>query len=68
MRIHAAYRCKVKVELPEFKKFVNVYSKFIEDGQKGSFLSVVESIVGGREKAKPFGLAGLQYIESKIKI
>ena len=59
---------KVKVELPEFKKFVNVYSKFIEDGQKGSFLSAVESIVGGREKAKPFGLAGLQYIESKIKI
>ena len=58
---------KIKVELPEFKKLVNAYSKFIEDGQKACFLSTAESVVGGRAKAKPFGLAGLQYIESKIK-
>lgn len=67
-RASLKYDKKRARELPEFKKFVNVYSKFIENGQKGSFLSAVESIVGGREKAKPFGLAGLQYIESKIKI
>lgn len=58
---------KIKVELSEFKKLVNAYVKFIEDNQKDRFMLTVESVVGGREKAKPFGLAGLQYIESKIK-
>lgn len=58
---------KIKVELSDFKKLVNTYAKFIEESQKNRFMAAVESVIGGREKAKPFGLAGLQYIESKIK-
>lgn len=57
---------KVKVDLEDFKKAVNNYSKNIPDEMKKNFIAAAEAIVGGREKAKPFGLAGLQYIESKI--
>lgn len=59
---------KVKVDQQEFKKIVNAYSKTIADGNKKYFLQACESVVGGREKAKPFGFAGLQYIESKITL
>lgn len=59
---------KVKVDQQEFKKIVNAYSKTIADGNKKDFLQACESVVGGREKAKPFGFAGLQYIESKITL
>lgn len=59
---------KVKVDQQEFKKIVNAYSKTIADGNKKEFLQACESVVGGREKAKPFGFAGLQYIESKITL
>lgn len=58
---------KIKVDLPEFKKAVNDYSKYIEDGKKKDFVLAAASVVGGREKAKSFGLAGLQYIDSKFK-
>lgn len=57
---------KIKVDQQEFKKIVNAYSKTITDGNKKDFLQACESVVGGREKAKPFGFAGFQYIESKI--
>lgn len=57
---------KIKVDQQEFKKIVNAYSKTIANGNKKDFLQACGSVVGGREKAKPFGFAGLQYIESKI--
>lgn len=59
---------KVKVDQQEFKKIVNDYSKMIADVNKKDFLQACESVLGGREKAKPFGFAGLQYIESKITL
>ena len=59
---------KVKVDQQEFKKLVNSYSKSILTENKKSFLQACESVLGGREKAKPFGFAGLQYIESKITL
>ena len=58
---------RVKVDLNEFKKAVSSYSLSIPDNLKKDFLRCSESIIGGREKAKPFGLAGLQYIDSKIR-
>ena len=59
---------KVKIEQQEFKKQVNSYSKVIAANNKNIFLQACDSVVGGRDKAKPFGLAGLQYIESKITL
>lgn len=59
---------RIKVDTSEFKKIVNVFSKSIDPSKKPLFLAAVNEIVGGKEKAKPFGLAGLQYIESKIKV
>lgn len=58
---------RIKIDTAEFKKAVNVFSKIIQEDRKSAFVNAAELIVGGREKAKPFGLAGLQYIESKIK-
>ena len=59
---------RIKVDTNEFKKFVNTFSKSIRDSDKQLFLKAVNQIIGGKEKGKPFGLAGLQYIESKIKL
>ncbi len=59
---------RIKVETTEFKKIVNSFSKIVPEDRKKAFLDAAELVVGGRTKAKPFGLAGLQYIESKIKI
>lgn len=59
---------KIKVESSDFKKYVNSYAKMIPDDKKQAFIAAAEAVVGGRAKAKPFGLAGLQYIESKIKV
>lgn len=59
---------RIKVDTSEFKKIVNVFSKSIDPSKKPLFLAAANEIVGGKEKAKPFGLAGLQYIESKIKV
>lgn len=59
---------KIKVGSSDFKKCVNSYAKTIPDDKKQAFLAVAEAVVGGRAKSKPFGLAGLQYIESKIKV
>ena len=59
---------RIKVETTEFKKIVNSFSKIVPEDRKKAFLDAAELVVGGRAKAKPFGLAGLQYIESKIKI
>ena len=59
---------KIKIDLSDFKKLVNSYSKKISDDKKSAFLSAAKSVVGFKEKAKPFGLAGLQYLESKIKV
>ena len=58
---------KIKVELNAFKKYVRDYSVKIDPSKKPLFLAAANEIIGGKEKAKPFGLAGLQYIESKIK-
>lgn len=58
---------RIKVDTSEFKKIVNVFSKSVDPSKKSLFLAAANKIVGGKEKAKPFGLAGLQYIESKIK-
>lgn len=58
---------RIKVDTNEFKKIVNVFSKSVDPSKKSMFLAAANEIVGGKEKAKPFGLAGLQYIESKIK-
>lgn len=58
---------KIKVELNAFKKYVRDYSVKIDPSKKPLFLAAANEIVGGKEKAKPFGLAGLQYVESKIK-
>lgn len=59
---------RIKVDTVEFKKIVNALSKSIDSSKKPLFLAVANEIVGGKEKAKPFGLAGLQYVESKIKV
>ena len=59
---------KIKVDQQEFKKQVNSFSKSISAENKKLFLQACESVLGGREKAKPFGFAGLQYIESKITL
>lgn len=59
---------RIKVETNEFKKIVNSFSKIVPEDRKKAFLDAAELVIGGRAKAKPFGLAGLQYIESKIKI
>ena len=59
---------RIKVDTSEFKKIVNVFSKSIDPPKKPLFLAAANEIVGGKEKAKPFGLAGLQYVESKIKV
>ena len=58
---------RIKVDTAEFKKIVNAFSKIIPEDRKNAFVKAAELVVGGRAKAKPFGLAGLQYIESKIK-
>ncbi|MBO7512550.1 MAG: hypothetical protein J6T54_06235 [Fibrobacter sp.] len=58
---------RIKIDTAEFKKIVGVFSKFIPEDGKNSFVEAAEKIIGGRAKAKPFGLAGLQYIESKFK-
>lgn len=58
---------KIKLDLSDFKKMVLSFSKCIAEEKKYSFVSVCESVVGDIEKAKPFGLAGLQYVKSKIK-
>ena len=58
---------RIKVDTSDFKKIVNVFSKSVDPSKKPLFLAAANEIVGGKEKAKPFGLAGLQYIESKIK-
>lgn len=58
---------RIKVDTSEFKKIVNIFSKSIDPSKKPLFLAAANEIVGGKEKAKPFGLAGLLYIESKIK-
>ena len=59
---------RIKVDTNEFKKIVNAFSKCIDNSAKPLLLEAANQIVGGRAKAKPFGLAGLQYIESKIKL
>lgn len=59
---------RIKVDTSEFKKIVNVFSKSVDPSKKPLFLAAANEIVGGKEKAKPFGLAGLQYIESRIKV
>lgn len=59
---------RIKVDTNEFKKIVNAFSKCIDISAKPLLLEAANQIVGGRAKAKPFGLAGLQYIESKIKV
>ena len=59
---------RIKVDTNEFKKIVNVFSKSIDPSKKSMFLAAANEIVGGKEKAKPFGLAGLKYIESKIVV
>ena len=58
---------RIKVDTNEFKKIVNVFSKSVDPSKKSMFLAAANEIVGGKEKARPFGLAGLRYIESKIK-
>lgn len=58
---------KIKLDLAEFKKNVNELSRTIQENRKPIFLAAARDLVGDRAKAKPFGLAGLQYIESKIK-
>ena len=58
---------RIKVDTAEFKKIVNAFSKISPEDRKNAFVKAAELVVGGRAKAKPFGLAGLQYIESKIK-
>lgn len=58
---------RIKVDTNEFKKIVNAFSKCIDVSAKPLLLEAANQIVGGRAKAKPFGLAGLQYVESKIK-
>ena len=59
---------RIKVDTNDFKKIVNVFSKSVDPSKKPLFIAAANEIVGGKEKAKPFGLAGLQYIESKIKV
>ena len=59
---------RIKIDTAEFKKIVDKFSKVIPEDRKKAFVDAAELVVGGRSKAKPFGLAGLQYIESKIKI
>lgn len=59
---------RISVDTSEFKKIVNVFSKSVDPSKKPLFLAAANEIVGGKEKAKPFSLAGLQYIESKIKV
>lgn len=59
---------RIKVDTAEFKKIVGKFSKVITEDRKKAFVDAAELVVGGRLKAKPFGLAGLLYIESKIKI
>lgn len=58
---------KVNVSLQEFKRCANAYSKLIDENLKSLYIATAEAVVGGREKAKPFGLAGLTYIDSKMK-
>ena len=58
---------KVRVDDKDFKKCVNALANSLDDSKKKSFLETALAVVGGRDKAKPFGAAGLQYIESKIK-
>lgn len=58
---------RISVDTNDFKKIVNVFSKSVDPSKKPLFLAAANEIVGGKEKAKPFGLAGLQYIESRIK-
>ncbi|SHH25753.1 hypothetical protein SAMN05720766_10975 [Fibrobacter sp. UWH9] len=58
---------RIKLELTDYKKIVNKYAKEISENQKKSFKETAEYVVGGREKAKPFGMAGLQYLDSKMK-
>ena len=59
---------RISVDTNDFKKIVNVFSKSVDPSKRPLFLAAANEIVGGKEKAKPFGLAGLQYIESKIKM
>lgn len=59
---------KVRVDDKDFKKCVNALANSLDDSKKKSFLETALAVVGGRDKAKPFGAAGLQYIESKIKV
>lgn len=59
---------RISVDTNDFKKIVNAISKSIEPSNKQFLLAAANEIVGGKEKAKPFGLAGLLYLESKIKV
>lgn len=59
---------RINVDTNNFKKIVSSLSKTILSDQKKLLLDAANEIVGGKEKAKPFGLAGLQFIESKMKI
>ena len=59
---------RISVDTNDFKKIVNAISKSIEPSNKLLLLAAANEIVGGKEKAKPFGLAGLLYLESKIKV
>ena len=59
---------RISIDTNDFKKIVNAFSKSVDPSKKPLFLAAANEIVGGKEKAKPFGLAGLQYIESRIKV
>lgn len=59
---------RISVDTNDFKKIVNALSKMLGASSRPLLLATANEIVGGKEKAKPFGLAGLQYIESKIKV
>lgn len=59
---------KISVDLNDFKKNVDLLSKRFSSDDKANFVRASKFIIGGVEKAKPFGLAGLQYIESKMSV
>lgn len=59
---------KVKVELPKFKKLVDFYSESINKDFKERFVLSAKNILGNKTDSKPFGVAGLQYIETKFKL
>lgn len=58
---------KMSVDLQEFKKMVNSFFKVANDERKAGLVAAARDVVSGRENSRPFGLAGLTYIDSKMK-